>query len=217
PVGVGDVTATSHGISSPPTTVYVHQHIDKIVISAIPGQTPPSGPCFSKGQIFNYQATAFSRGLDITASVGAFTWQALTADVATVTVPTPSAPVSGLVVGQAHVTAHTPGTTSLFASASNVNSQTFDFTTCPVQSIALAITGSGNSVNVTSGSGKSITATVLDSQGTTITGIPLTWCSSQPATVGAGGSTTNNCSTNSNDTLTFTTSKAGGGTVIAAC
>jgi len=217
PVGVADVTATSHGISSPPTTVYVHQHIDKIVISAIPGQTPPSGPCFSKGQIFNYQATAFSRGLDITASVGAFTWQALTADVATVTVPTASAPVSGLVVGQAQVTAHTPGTTSLFASASNVNSQTLDFTTCPVQSIALAITGSSNSVNVTSGSGKSITATVLDSQGNTISGIPLTWCSSQPATVGAGGSTTNNCSTNSNDALSFTTSKAGGGTVIAAC
>ena len=75
PVGVAQVTATSHGVSSPPTTVYVHQHIDNIVVSPIPGQTPPAGSCFSKGQIFNYQATAFSRGLDITASVGPFTWR----------------------------------------------------------------------------------------------------------------------------------------------
>src|ERR1700693_5608535 len=44
PVGVAVVTATSHGISSPPTTVYVHQRIDKISISPIPGQTPPQGP-----------------------------------------------------------------------------------------------------------------------------------------------------------------------------
>src|SRR5882724_745127 len=38
PVGVAEVTATSHGISSPPTTVYVHQHIDNISISLVPGQ-----------------------------------------------------------------------------------------------------------------------------------------------------------------------------------
>ena len=52
PVGVAQVTATSQGISSPPTTVYVHQHIDKIVITPVPGQTPPNGNCFSKGQVF---------------------------------------------------------------------------------------------------------------------------------------------------------------------
>ena len=68
PVGVALVTATSHGVSSPPTTVYVHQHIDSIVVSPVPAQTPPTGPCFSKGQTFNYQATALSRGLDVTAT-----------------------------------------------------------------------------------------------------------------------------------------------------
>ena len=85
---MAQVTATSHGVSSPPTTVYVHQHIDNIVISPVPGRTPPTGPCFSKGQIFNYQATAFSRGLDITASVGPFTWQSVNSDVATLAVAT---------------------------------------------------------------------------------------------------------------------------------
>ncbi len=207
PVGVAEVTAISHGVSSPPTTVYVHQHIDSIVISAIPDQVPPApGPCFSKGQTFNYQANAFSRGLDITASVGTFTWQSVNTDVALLDVATDAVPVTGLVRGQVKVTAHTPGITSLSASSSNVASQPFDFKTCAVQSIALAVTGSAsNTVNVTSGTGKTVTATVVDTQGNTITGLPLTWSSSNPGTVAVGTSGA------------VTTSQAGGGTVTASC
>src|SRR5277367_487128 len=33
PVGVAILTATAQGVSSPSTTVYVHQHIDKVVVS----------------------------------------------------------------------------------------------------------------------------------------------------------------------------------------
>ena len=206
PVGVATVTATSHGISSPPTTVYVHQHVDNISISLVPGQTLPSGPCFSKGQIVNYQATALSHGLDVTASAGPFNWQALTASVATLTTASVSVPVSGLVPGQLRAVANTPGVTQLYASVSNVNSQPLDFTTCAVQAITLAVTGSTtNSINVTSGAGKTVTATVVDTLGNTITGVPLTWSSSQSATVGASSSGG------------VTTSKAGGGSVIASC
>ena len=144
PVGVAQVTATSHGVSSPPTTVYVHQHIDKIVVSAVPGQTPPTGHCFSKGQVFNYQATALSRGLDITASVGPFAWQSVNTSVATLVVPTESTPVAGLVVGQVQVVANIPGITSLFVSNTNVTSLPLDFITCPVQSISLAVADGGS-------------------------------------------------------------------------
>jgi hypothetical protein len=206
PVGVAQVTATASGVSSPPTTVYVHQHIDKIVVSAIPGQTPPLGPCLSKGQTFNYQAGAFSRGLDITASVGPFTWQAVPTDVALVTTATETTPVSGLLIGQAQVVAHTPGVASLFASVSNVNSQPLDIATCAVQSITLAVAGSNtNSISVTAGTGKTVTATVTDTQGNTITGLPLTWSSSNPSTVGVSTAGV------------VTTTKAGGATVIASC
>jgi hypothetical protein len=214
PVGVAEVTATSHGISSPPTTVYVHQHIDKIVLSPVPGQTPPANPCFSKGQSFNYQAAAFSRGLDITDSVGPVTWQAANPEVATLVTATVNMPISGLQAGQAQVTGHTPGITSLSASVSTVNSQPLDFTTCAVESITMAIAGSSNSVSVTSGTGKTITATVVDSAGNTVQGVPLTWCSSQPATVGASST---NCGTNITDALAFSTSQAGGATITASC
>jgi hypothetical protein len=206
PVGVAQVTATSHGVSSPPTTVYVHQRIDKIVTSPIPNQTPPAGPCFSKGQVFNYQANAFSQGLDITNSVGPFTWQAITTGVATLKTATDAAPIVGLAPGQLQVTAANPGVTAIFASLSNVTSQTLDFTTCAVESITLAVTGSGsNTINVTAGAGKSVTATVIDSLGNTITDVPLTWSSSQAGTVGVSSAGA------------VTTSKAGGGSVIASC
>jgi len=205
PVGTAQVTARSHGVSSPPTTVYVHQHIDKIVISPVTEQTPPSGPCFSKGQSFNYQANAFSRGLDITGTVGPFTWQSVNNDVTTLAIATDSAPVAGLATGQVKATAHTPGITSLVASNGNVNSQPLDFTTCAVQSITLAVNGSTtNSINVTSGSGKTATATVVDSQGNTITGVPLTWSSSNPASVSATSGS-------------IATPQAGGATVVASC
>jgi len=185
--------------------VYVHQHIDKIVISPVTEQTPPSGPCFSKGQSFNYQANAFSRGLDITGTVGPFTWQSVNNDVTTLAIATDSTPVTGLVTGQVKATAHTPGITSLVASNGNVNSQPLDFTTCAVQSITLAVTGSTtNSINVTSGSGKTATATVVDSQGNTITGVPLTWSSSNPASVSATSGS-------------IATPQAGGATVVASC
>lgn len=208
PVGVAQVTATSHGVSSPPTTVYVHQHIDKIVVTPVPDQTPPADPCFSKGQIFNYQATAFSRGLDITSSVGTFTWQSVNSDVATLDVATDTVPVSGLVTGQVKVTAHTPGVTSLFVGNSNVTSQPLPFSTCAVQSITLAVNGSStNSITVTQGAAGigAVTATVVDTANTTITGVPLTWSSSEPATLAVSTAGV------------ITTTQAGGGTVVASC
>ena len=206
PVGVAQVTATSHGISSPATTVYVHQHIDNISISLMPGQTLPAGTCFSKGQIVNYQATALSRGLDVTASVGPFTWQALTSNVAALKTASDVAPVTGLLQGQLQATADTPGVTQIFASVSNVNSQPLNFTTCAVESITLAVTGSDtNFLNVTSGTGKTVTATVVDTMGNTITGVPLTWSTSQASTVGVS------------TTGSITTTKGGGGSVIASC
>jgi hypothetical protein len=205
-LGVAQVTATARGVSSPPTTVYVHQHIDSIIVNPV---TPPSASCYSKDTVVDYEAHAFSRNTEITSSVGTFTWQVLNSSV----VGLNSAPI-GLPTGQGQFTARTPGTTSIFASASGVNSVTFAFNTCAVESITLAVTGStGNTITVAKGTSKAITATVLDSLGATITGVPLTWCSSEPASVTVG----TNCSTNTSGGVSATASQAGGSTVIASC
>jgi hypothetical protein len=212
PVGTAQVVATSMGVSSPPTTVYVHQHIDSVVVSPVPTSPPtPPPPCISKGLTANYQAAAFSRGTDITATVGTFTWQALNSAVATPNAVTLSNPVTGLLPGQMQATAGTPGMTSIFASISGVNSVPVKFITCPVQSITLTVNGSSsNPVIVSKGGSKTVVATVLDTLGATIASatIPgsfLTWSSSDPAiaSVSTSGS--------------VTTSLAGGASIIASC
>jgi hypothetical protein len=207
PVGTAQVVATSMGISSPPTTVYVHQHIDSVVVSPVPTSPPtPPPPCISKGLTANYQASAFSRGTDITATVGTFTWQTLNTTVAIPNAVTLSNPVSGLLPGQMQATAVTPGMTSIFASISSVNSVPVNFITCPVQSITLTVNGSSsNPVIVSKGGSKTITATVLDTLGATITGTFLTWSSSDPA-IAAVSSTGG-----------VTTPQAGGASIIASC
>src|SRR2546423_14526620 len=143
-VGIAQVTAIAQGVSSPPTTVYVHQHIDSIIVNPV---TPPTTSCYSKDTVVDYEAHAFSRNAEITSSVGAFTWQVLNSSV----VELNTAPI-GLPTGQGQFTARTPGTTSIFASASGVNSVTFAFNTCAVESITLAVTGStGNTISVAKG------------------------------------------------------------------
>jgi trimeric autotransporter adhesin len=216
PAGVVQVVATVSGVSSPPTTVYVHQHVDSIVVNAVPTQAPPTSPtCFSKGQVFNYQATAFSRGTDITSFVGPFTWQAASTTVVTLDTATSTKPIAGLQPSQTQATANSPGVTSIFASAAGVTSMPFTFTTCPVQSIKLSIPSGSTTANLARGGSVTITPTVVDSQGTTITGVSLTWCSSDPASVGVGSS---NCTAATGSSMTATASQLGGGaSIIAAC
>jgi trimeric autotransporter adhesin len=222
-VGVVQVIAVAQGISSPATTVYVHQHIDSVAIVVQPGQaSPQSSSCFSKGQSYNYQATAYSRqgqpapGLDITATVGPFTWQATNANVATIAASNPGSPVNGLLPGTATITANVPGTTPIIVTTDGVSSTPFNFNTCLVQSITLAPeNGGGNQVSVASSSSTNIVATVTDTLNNVINGSFLSWCSSAPGSVGLGGT---NCGTGINTNFPATTTASGGGAaVIATC
>jgi hypothetical protein len=206
PVGFADITAATQGVSSPATRVYVHQHIDSVVITPVP--PGPATTCLTaiEGSTVPhtaaYQATAFSHGVDITASAGQFTWQMLNAGVATF-----STTASGLVnvvngqsLNQVQMTAEAPGVTSLFAVIGNTTSVPFSFTTCFVQSIQLDVTGS-------TGTSKLITPTVVDSSGTDISlaHVPLTWSSSESASVSVNGG------------AVTTTPGGGGATIIASC
>jgi hypothetical protein len=222
-VGVVQVTAVAQGISSPATTVYVHQHIDSVAIVVQPGQlAPQSSSCFSKGQSYNYQAAAYSRqgqpapGLDITATVGPFTWQAINANVATIAASNPGSPVNGLLPGTATITANVPGTTPIIVTNDGVSSTPFNFNTCLVQSITLAPeNGGGNQVSVAISTSTNIVATVTDTLNNVINGSFLNWCSSAPGSVGVGGT---NCGTGSNINFPATATASGGGAaIIATC
>ena len=229
-VGSATVTASAAGVESAPTTVYVHQHIAQINISATPISVPPlpypapplpalgfpfpAPQCYTAAagsnttaQTQTYDATAMADDgsgqptVDISSTVGPFSWSATQPTVATVT------PLSTLGVpnGQAKVTAHTPGFTQITASIANTTSAPVPFLTCPVQSISLAVNGSGGTtITGSKGTSASIAATVYDIAGNAISPT-LTWSSSNTtvASVSTAGS--------------VTSPGVGGATITASC
>lgn len=196
PVGVAQVTATAQGVSSPPTTVYVHQHIDKITLQDVCAVAQPPAPCTvprnpcqslnqnSLPQNTVYEAHAYSRGTDITSTVGQFSWQGVNTGVATFsnTVPQLANIVNGVSLNQVQVTAKTPGITPVYAAVGTANSVPVSFTTCAVQSIALQATESTTT-------SETIVPTVTDTVGNVVMAlgsqvtVPLTWSSSASASV----------------------------------
>ncbi len=207
--GIAIVAASAEGVSSAQTTVYVHQHINKIQVTRIDLPTPPPYDCFSQGQTWQYQATAYDiNNIDITNSVGPLSWTAESPSVVTID------NIPGLQTNQVQVTAKTSGISQLYAAVSGVTSSPLPtpFTTCLVSYIRLQAQGvTGNSFTLNSGS-KAITATVVDTLGVTLASPPLTWSSSNPE-VASFSSATNTSGSNS---LTAR-ANAGGTAITASC
>jgi hypothetical protein len=222
PVGVATLTASAAGVSSAPVTVFVHQHIDNISITQVTSPISPptcavqsaSGQIngISQNQIATYQATVSSRGNDITATVGPLTWTTLSNTIVKV-----SNTVSGIGFNQAQATADVPGETQIFVNAGGVNGPAVNFATCPVKSIALAVTDSaGDSFTLATGGSKTITATVTDTLNTILTNVPLTWSTSEPTVATVTGTKTGN-TTGIGSTGTVRAVAPGGAAIIASC
>jgi hypothetical protein len=216
--GIATVQAVINGISSPVTTVYVHQHIASIQIEPAESQAPQY-ECFSQGQIWQFQGIAYDGSnppVDITNSVGPMNWSANNSAVALLAT---SAPGTTLLPNQVQVTARTPGITNLFASVSGTTSAPYAYTTCLIQAIYLQIGGqgqAGNSITVNNGASVNITATAIDTlyefTGATLKTPPLTWSTTHPEVASFGGNT----NSTGNNTVT-TRANFGGTTVFASC
>jgi hypothetical protein len=182
------------------------------------GQSYLACTCLSQDQIQSLQANAFSQGTNITASVGPFTWSEATTGVVTVT-PTVNLSTS-IATNEASATPNTPGQTQVFASASGFSSQAYQFETCPIQCIALEVGTSDSqqagetSFIVNEGTSETITATAVDVQGCVVPKPPLTWTSSQPASIVAGSAATG-CPAGT--TCTATTPAVGEAAITASC
>ena len=212
-VGIAQVTASANGVSSPSVTVYVHQHIDQIQLSLFNPPTPVP-PCVTLAQVqgvqnfLDFQARAFSRGIDITNSVGSFTFTLSNTTVANQSSTAPELQNNnGQQITQVRVTANAPGIAQLSASSTGVNSLPVTFETCLIQSIQLQAGDSASNVTFTvnKGSSQTITPTIIDRSGQTLTKGSLTWASLAPA----------NASVNSSGVAQGVA--AGGSTITASC
>jgi hypothetical protein len=238
PAGIGtvQVTASALGATSAPTQFFVHPPIDNITITQVlpvnspppacpsqvalpaacnlkfnPSKFSPTNSCLSQNQVQILQANALSQGVDITASVGPFTWSAANGTVVKV-VPIVNTDIN-VATYQATASPGAPGETQVIASASGVFSQPVNIETCPVQCIALQVGTQGfgdTSFSVTKGTSETITATAVDVQGCIVPKAPLTWVSSSPAAIAA------NCTAGS-ETCTVTTAQPGAASITASC
>jgi trimeric autotransporter adhesin len=194
-VGVAQVTATANGVTSNPVTVYVHQHIDAITLSLLNPPTPMPD-CVTLAQatgtqnFLDLQAQAISHGVDITNTVGSFSFQQTNNTVAKLSTSEPELNNhNGAQNTQVRVTAAVPGLTQVFASLSGVNSLPVTinghpwFETCPVQSIQLQVgnASTNTSFSIASNGTTTLTATVVDRLGHELTNPPITWTSLSPA------------------------------------
>jgi hypothetical protein len=238
--GVAQVVASALGSTSPPTYVFVHPPVASIQISVVPPvNTPPAAcptqialpaacqqsftptnSCLSQNQIVTLQASAFDAyGNDITALIGPFTWSQGSSAVATIT-PIVTNNNLNVPTNQATVAPSTPGQTPVIASAAGVSGQPYYFETCLVQCINLNVSASGQDTGQTSfvanakGGTETITATAVDVQGCIVPKPPLTWTSSQPASVAAGSSTTG-CAAGT--TCSLSLKQPGAAVVTASC
>ncbi len=181
------------------------------------GQSVISCKCLSQNQTEILQATAYSKGADVTASVGPFTWTESSTGVGTVT-PIVD-PTLNVATNQAAASPGTPGQTQVIAAASGVFSQPFYLESCPVQCIAMQLTVNGQYVDQTNfvagkGTSETITATAVDVQGCIVPKPQLTWVSSEPAALLTGSATTG-C--NGSTTCTVTTPQPGAAAIAASC
>src|SRR5438046_7358335 len=156
-----------------------------------------------------------SGSTDITTSVGPFIWQQVTPTGGSSIVNLTSTPPTTTALNQEIVSASVPGQGMIFASASGFSSPALPVQTCPVQSISVtAANNPSTSILVNTGTTTTLNATVMDSVGMTLTGVPLSWNTSNPisATVSP-----NNASTVYGSVGTVSASAGGAASVIASC
>jgi len=202
PAGPVQLFATADGSTSPPITVFVHQHIERLAASPV---NPPSNFCdlsapvphiqgvsapslFAPAGSIDYQVIATNNANDITSTIGPITWSLQNSSVATSTTTD-----TGLLFNQIRITARTPGQTSFFATAGSATSTPITFTTCPIAGIKLATLTNTNFLTFLKGAAsQTITATVTDSAGLILTNPPITASTTDPtvATVGSFGTST---------------------------
>ena len=230
--GIAQITASTLGVTSPPVTIYVHAPITNIAINKVAGQPQTlRTDCISKATIHGpekwlFQAAAFNGSTDITSSVGPFSFQQInpgSSNIVTVSKPPNGAQgcllsPQGQCLNQAIVTASTPGVGQIYASAGPFIGQPISVETCRVNRISMAA-APGNDPSITSflvngGTLTTLNATVTDIAGQDVTGVPLTWSTSNPVSVGASG---DNSKAIFGSVGTANASGAGQATVIASC
>lgn len=194
------VVASAGGVTSNPLPIFVHPVVTSVVLgnpstncttdpssnccplaaqATTTASTTYSGnSCVSQAQTTQIVARAYAGTTNITCSVGHLTYMPQTSSIVTID-------ENGV------ATAQQPGSTVITANIANAGSSAGFFSTCPPTKISLTVPGASNPTNatVTQNFTQALTATATDKNGTVLTGLTLTYQSTQPNIIPVGSGT----------------------------
>ena len=201
PYGIAYITASADSVTSNPVEVFIHAQVSSVALVG-PQQ------CLSQTQVasLDSQACYSVNGQQVLmckpASVTNPAQFACPLPAGVTSVPTCAAAIGYLnysvgtaIVGNINsdtnvITADLPGTTAINASIAGSGSSAGYFSTCPPQSINIALANGATTGIITQGVQQNLTTTVLDTNNLPITGLTLDYQSTNPIdiTVASGGS-----------------------------
>ncbi|MGC1781003.1 MAG: hypothetical protein WA708_00625 [Acidobacteriaceae bacterium] len=193
--GIAYITASGGGATSNPVPVFVHPPVTSIVLGgknavhSCPNNPTTGGPtdvgvynpesCVSQNLTAQLAATVCTgtgtctpnSSNDITCDAGHLTFAPQNSNILTID-------QNGV------ATAHQPGSTVISATVAQATSTAGYFFTCPPKSIQLRVGNTNNtSVTVNTNNTQPLTATVLDTENNPITGLALTYTSTDPVDI----------------------------------
>ena len=207
PYSVAYITASALSVTSNPVKVFVHAQVSSVALvgpQQCLSQTQTAAldaqACFSEnGQQYLMCApssvtTSGSPNLSCpvppgqtlasipscTSAIGYFNFSVGTASIGTINTNTNQ------------ITANAPGTTAITASIAGSGSSAGYFSTCPPQSIKVALANGGTTGTITQGVPQNLTTTVFDSNNRSITGLTLDYQSTNPIDISVSSTGTVN-------------------------
>ncbi len=195
------VTASADSITSNPVEVYIHAPVSSIAL-ALGGTQNGTQQCASKGTVEQlaseacYASNGTQYELCAPASVTNYSCAGgLTPGVTSVPACSAAIGVLSYTLGNPAVasidpetnliTAQLPGTTTITAQVAGSGASAGYFSTCPPRSISLTLANGTTRGTVTQGVQQNLTTTVVDTNGTTITGLTLDYQSTNPLNISA--------------------------------
>ncbi|HTZ59695.1 MAG TPA: hypothetical protein VMB49_16420 [Acidobacteriaceae bacterium] len=182
--GVAYMTASAAGFTSNQVAVYSHPNITSLQLVGPTNQQTGAPICLSQGQTSQLDAIAYytnSAGQktllcspttnDCNNVIGHITYSPTSAGIVTID-------QNGVATAQA------PGSTLITGTIAQTSSNAGYFYTCPPANIALSVASTGaTSASVTLNTPLSLTATVTDTNGNLINGLPLSYVSTNPGSI----------------------------------
>lgn len=178
PYGLAYITATADSVTSNPVTVYVHPPISSISLVTTPLSGAAASGCYSQNQQAQLSADAYysQNGTQaLLCAPGSSTLPECSNSIGTLSfiVGTPS--VATVNAATNVITAQQPGTTVITANIAQSSSSAGYFSTCPPASIKATLANGSTRGVVTQGVQQNLTTTVTDTQGNPISGLALTY------------------------------------------